>query len=326
MRWVKDQKVEANLRALGIPFEVERVERKDIDVKEGLRRQTRLIGRLNDDAVIQMACAMGQPEAAFPMVILQKPPRALYWPWSGNHRLAAWELAFPEDTSLEAYVVCLKDTRMMDVLPRIVNAWESTLGFSKEEKIANARYLVEHHSMSVEEAANLLGIKPGWVVVARRAEDVRARIGDLPGVKTNGIPSSTLVKLSPLSDNLNVLRATARTLCTRNVKGDEARRLIADVQTGKTELQQLAELGRWEKLLEERDKPRPKTKAKITFRSPVRDSFLRHLSALAKMLEKHNTLEKLQCTDASDRDMIARSWIGILTVMDTLARGKGGAK
>lgn len=323
--WVKDIKIEKGLRALGIQFEAEKVNLDDVDLVEGLRKQTRLLGKLNNDYVLQLAEAMSQPESAFPMVILQKSPRMKLFAWSGNHRLAAFVLAYPDQKIIEAYTVNVKDAMMCDILPRIVNSYESGLGFSKEEKLINARWLVENHSMKLEDAARLVGVPVKWLQTSKRAEDIRADLLPDLGNRANGISKSTLIKMSPLADNVNVLKAAAKVLCQYDVKGDEANHLLEDVKNQRTELQRMSELGRWEKIFQERKKPEaPKGQApKIQISFDTRRSFMKHLTGLAKILSKCDTLEKLQCTDTSDRDVLARNWLVIARAMERIQRQGG---
>lgn len=327
MRWIKDQKVEANLRALGIQFEAEKISLNDCDLSEGLRKQTRLLGKLNQDYVVQLAEAMLQPEAAFPMTILQKSPRQKLFPWSGNHRLSAFVLAYPNETIIEAYTVNVKDAMMMDILPRIVNAWESAIGFSKEEKLINARWLVEKHSMKMEDAAKLVCVPYSWLVKSKKAEDVRADLIPELGSKANGFSKSLLVKMAPMAENVNVLKATAKVLCQYDVKGDEANHLLEDVKGQRTELQKMSELGRWERIFQDRKKPEvPKGQApKIQISFDTRKSFMKHLTGLAKILSKCDTLEKLQCTDNSDREVLAKNWLIISSQMNKLQKQGGSS-
>lgn len=323
-KWVKDQKVEANLRALGIPFSIERVKLADVDLQAGLRNQARLVGKLNDEYVLQLGVQMAVSGAAFPMTILQKFPHGKsHIPESGNHRLAAFTLTFPEQTEIEAYVIHLTDPRMLDILPRVVNAWESGLGFSKEEKIINARWLVEHHSMTQAEAATLLGIKYEWLVVAKRVEDVRKELMEL-GPRASSIPQSTLLKMAPLADNVNVLKAVARMMTVHGIVGDDAKHMIADVKRGKTEAQQMAEIARWEQVAVERNRPKEKRIKKsqtVRLSRVVRDSFIKYLTGLARVLDKADTLEKLQCTDPADKELIVRHWPAIVRVMNAVLKG-----
>ncbi len=329
-RWVKDAKVEANLRALGVSHEVEHVALADVDLPEGLRRQARMVGHLNTEYVLQLAVAMGQEAAAFPMTILQRPPRGKLWPWSGNHRLAAFALAFPEAVGIDCYVVKVSDPVMVDVLPRVVNSWESGLGFSKEERVYNAKWLVEHHSMRVEEAAKLLGIKPEWIVTTRRAEEVRAKLSGL-GAKAAKLPKSVLIKMSPLQGNTNVLNQAARVIIDCGIRGKDADQLIDDVKSRSTELQQLAEVGRWEKMYADRNGARPKGRAVTEqaekVRAPVvRENFIGKLTMLAKILERCDTIEKLQCTDPVSQDTVLRLWLKVNAAMTKVVQKTGGAR
>ena len=326
MRWVKDQKVEANLRRLGIDFDCEKIEIASVDLEEGLRRQARLIGKLNDDYVLQLGIAMQSESAAFPMTILQRPPRGKLWPWSGNHRLAAFTLTFPNETVIEAYTVKLADPVMLDVLPRIVNAWESGLGFSREERILNAKWLIEHHSMPTQEAADLLGIKPEWIITTRRAEEVRSKVLSL-GPKVQTLPKSLLISLSPLSDNSNVLKAIVRLLLDEKMKGRDAEQLIRDVRSRNTENQQISEIARWEKLMADRKEaasPRKSANnkpAKVLSTPLVRQNFLSKLISIAKILERCDTIEKLQCSDPASKETLLREWRRIEKVMTKIVQG-----
>ena len=329
MKWVKDHKVESGLRQMKIAFEVERVEKVNIDRNEGLRRQARLINKLNDDNVLKLGMAMTEPECGIHMPILQKPPhKAKLWVWSGNHRLAAHDLAFPDEQFMEAYTVCISDPVLIDVLPVVVNVWEGE-GLTKQERIMNAQRFVQQHSMSAEEAAKLCCIKVEWLYEANRADKIRQLITGIQGVKTNGIAKSTLIRLAPLATNLNVLRQLTKMLCQHEIKGDEANLVIEEVRNGKTENQQLGEIGKWESIFQERIAAEErakaaKVKAKATVRGvakngkaaahaapinplklnkSVRDGFFRYLTGLSKMLAKYKTMEQLQLTDASDLEV-----------------------
>lgn len=319
MKWVKDQKVEPFMRKLGIKFEVEKVLVNQIDANEGIKRQARLLNKLNQDHVLSMAIAMQSEESAFPMIILQKPPRGMMWPWSGNHRFASFTTAWPAEETIEVYTCCIVDPVMIDTFPRVINCLESQLGFSKEERIINANWLIENHSYSTKEAAELTGTKPEWLQASRKAEEVKRKITEL-GINTNGIAKSTLIHMSPLAENINVLRAAANLMCKFDIRGDEALRLIYDVKQGKTEAQQLGEIGRWNDILQSKQKP--KKGPKVRTETPIRNRFLKDLGDLAKVLEKYDTLEKLQCTDEGAKGLLHKQWIFILDRMNKIASQK----
>jgi hypothetical protein len=318
VRWVKDNKVEANMRSLGIKFEVETVPFNKIDLHEGIRRQARLLGKLNDDYVVSLGVDMDKPDAAFPMCILQKPPRGTYWSWSGNHRLAAYRLVYGDSAApIDAYIVCLSDAVMIDLFPRVVNSWESGIGFSREEKIANARWLVQKHNMPVKEAAALFGLKSEWLSRANRGAEIKTKLVE-SGVSCNGISNSVLVEMHKISDNLNVLKSTAAFLAKNKIKGNDAQQVIADVKRGNTELQCLSEIARWEKVIEERKAPKLKSERKVMTTLATRAQFIRNLTGLGKILARCTTLAQLQCLDKTDQEVIRRNWLNIKRVMDMI--------
>lgn len=314
MRWTKDPKVEANLRAKGIQFETATVPLSKIDLDEGLRRQTRFINKLNEDQVLTMAIDMGKPDAAFPMSILQKPPHnAPMWVWSGNHRLAAFSMAFPEATHIDAYLITIKDLVMLDLLPRIVNTWESQIGYSKEEKIANALWMVDKHNMTRQEAALEFGLKLNWLHVANQETQTREAVADIP--KSERIPKSILRKLHPLMDNTNVLRSTVRLFTQHDVKSDDAKAVIEDVRAQTTEAQMMGEIGKWERIFTERKEPKKRVKGTVVMSRAVRDSFMTAITRLAKILDGNDTRAKLQITDPADQAVTLKAWNTIKSVM-----------
>ena len=209
----------------------------------------------------------------------------------------------------------IKDSVMLDVFPRVVNVWESGIGFSKEEKVANARWCIENHSMSTADACKLFGLQPQWIYVGNAAAEAKKIIQDIP--KSNGIAKHILLKLHAIG-NPAVIRNTARVLCEHEVKGDEAKHLMADVSKHKTELQALSELGRWENLLNERKAPKTKQKGTVKFPRTVREQFFRNLTGLAKIVEKANTLSKLQLSDAADIALLKRSWSTVSSTLNKI--------
>lgn len=313
MRWIKDPKVEANLRRLGVKFEIETgIALPDIDRDEGMRRQVRLQGKLMDDVALRYAMAMEEPEAAFPMPILQK-ERKRRWPWSGNHRLAAAELAKVE--LVDAYVVEVFDPVLADLLPRLVNTWEAVVGMSRDEAIINARFMIDKHGMEVGDAAKLFGVKKDTIYSHARAEEVKNRIESV-GVPTNGFAQTTLVQLNKIG-NLNALRETAAILHKRKLKGKEAQAIIDDVCQRDTEAQQLEELKRWTKSLDARDKPK-KNAVKLPHKEVKRERLFRLLTGLARFLEVNKTTTQAQVTDPAHQLIVRGQWKVIQTGMRSL--------
>ncbi len=331
-RWTKDPKTDANLRSMGLVPEEIIILRSQVDAEEGLRRQARMIAKLNEDWVLQLSLKMSEEDAAFPMIVLQKPatPKSKFWVWSGNHRLAAFDLAYPDATTLTAYVVNVRDGVTMDLLPRIVNVWESGIGFSREEKVMNARWAIENHSMSTVEAARMFGVKPEWIYAVNSAEEAKKLVADVPGA--SAFSASILKRLHTISSNLNILKGVASILTKYGVRGSEAYTVIDDVRRQSTELQQQGELAKWEKIFQqrmtpptqepEREKPgRPKAirpPAKALFTATTREAFLRNLTGLDKVLERADTKNKLQLTDPADLAVAEKNWRRVKTKMDSI--------
>lgn len=314
MRWVKDPKVEARLRSLGVKFEIETgIPLANIDREEGMRHQVRLQGRLMDDVALKYAIAMEEADAAFPMPILQKERKAR-WPWSGNHRLAAAEIAKVE--TVDAYVVEVYDPVMMDLLPRLVNTWEAVVGMSREEAVINARFMIDKHGMSAADAAKLFGVKKDTIYAHNRAEEVKNKIENI-GVPSNGFAKTTLIELHRIG-NLNALRETASLLHKNKLKGKEAAAVIDDVVKRDTESQQLEELNRWKKALDERNKPKRKSTVKLPHKELKRERLFRLLTGLARFLEANKTVTQAQVTDPAHLQMVKGQWKTIQSGMMSL--------
>lgn len=311
LRWLKDPKAENNLRGLGIRFEVVTgIALSNIDRQEGMRRQVRLGGKLTETTVFTYATAMEKDGAAFPMPILQK-ERRVYWPWSGNHRLASYDLSDTEEPkTVDAYVVEVHDPVMQDLLPRLVNTWEAVVGMSREEAVINARYMVDRHSMGVTEAAKLFGVRPEQIYRHGVIEEMKKRVASL-GVPTNGFASIQLEKMHTIS-NLNALRGVAALLHENKVKGEEALAIINDVRKASTEAQQLSELDKWKKVYTDRKKVLKDKAKKATVKLPhkqvQRDRLIKLITGLKVFAEVNKTLTQAQLTDPADQKLLLEAW------------------
>jgi uncharacterized DUF497 family protein len=308
MKWVKDPKIEANLRALGIQFDTEQVLLNNIDREESMRRQVRLQGRLVDEWVLEMAEAMEKPEAAFPMPILQKWRKGVYFIWSGNHRIGAAELVNLE--TVDAYVITITDPRMMDILPRVVNSWEGH-GLSRDERIINARFLIEKHGITAADAAKMFGLKAEAIWVSKRIDEAKTRI-HAHGIDTKTFSKSLLSKFATLNND-NVISAAARIINDHEVKGLEAMNIIDDIRSKNTELQQLAEVARWEKVFI--DRKNPKNTPKLPYRQTKRSTFLGLLTRMDKFLQDHKTLTQAQIVDIEDISVVRKRCRNIVATL-----------
>ncbi len=310
MRWVKDPKVEAAMRRLGIAFEVQcNIKLSDIDWEEGLRRQVRLDRRLNDDNAIRYGLAMAEEGAAFPMPILQREKKRL-WPWSGNHRGAGASLAGVE--TVDAYTVEIFDPVMMDLFPRLVNTWEAVVGMSKEEAVINARHMIDKHGFSPAEAAKLFNVKESSIYVAGQAARVKEVLAEV-GVPSTGLTTTALKQLHSI-ENKNALREATSLIHAYGIKGKDVESLCSDVAKQSTEALMLVEVKKWRDVMESRAKAkRGKAKAKKSDPKPVsnfanRDRLMRHLTGLSRFLESVTTASQAQILDPEHAALVVRYW------------------
>jgi hypothetical protein len=300
-QWTRDTIAENGMRHMGVTdWQEVQVPLSQIDLEEGLRRQARAISRLDDTTVIQYAIAWDEG-ARFPMVILQQLAKNRFFPWSGNHRLAALDYALDPGVDrsqilVSAYALKLVDVRQLDLLPRLVNCWVGK-GLSLEERVANAQWYIEKHNAPVTDVARMFGLKPEQVNTTRRAEDTKIRLASL-GVAAGRFPKMLLLELFKI-DNDNVLKAAAEFISRCGVRGNEAIQVIKDVRRLPTESQMIGEIGRWEKVVSDRNRPR-KSNVETPLRQPMRTEFLRALTTLSRCLEKGSTLEQFQLYDPAD--------------------------
>ncbi len=325
-KWVKDDKVAFNLKAMGIKFTQESVRLADIDLEEGLRRQVRLGKKLDETVVVEMATAM-EKGSPFPMPVLnfcrhKLPSGKKYFSWSGNHRLASGELYGTE--MVDAYIVdVLGDPMTADFLPRVVNAWEGRRS-TREEMLINAAYMVERHGLVAKDVAAEFGLKYEWLAKHIQGTELTQKVIAV-GVSPNGLSRTTILRMAPLASNSNVLRETARFLCKNKISGDEAFAVIDSVKSADTELSQLAELSKWERIMDERrkalEKPKKTKGTPAIFKTANRAKVILGVQRLAKILDGIDTIQQAQLTDPADQQIVKKHYVVIREKMDRLLRG-----
>jgi len=311
MKWTKDPKAESGMRRLDIPWTIETVPMRCINREMSADRQARVGKKLNDDWIMEYALAATQG-AEFPMPILDKLKRDSYFIWSGNHRIGAADLN--GDLEIQAYVVHVTDMRLMDILPRVVNTWEGHRE-SREAVLVHAAYVCETHALDPAEVADMFSLKYEWLSQALRASGVRRQV-EATGVKID-IPTSGLVKLSPISGNKNVLQAVVKLFKAHDVAptGEQALQIINDVKGKATERDQLAEVTRWHDLFKKR-KEKPAA-PKVPFSRGKRSKIISLLQNLDKFLAGITTATQLQLDD-TDVQIVTESWASILGKMTKL--------
>lgn len=329
MSFVKDPRVESWIRARKLKYEFTKRRYMDIDWQKGRENQARLTAGPNGLDLITVngyGAKMLEGEN-FPATVLYQPPGkgAKPWPLAGNHRGAAYGEAFPnaktDGTEIECYVITdVRDNVMLDMAPRLLNSMESTLGFSKEERIAQARYAHETHGWPVAFAAQEFGISPSQIYAASSVEEVREEIKDIPG--SSKIAPSTLQRVHAIQ-NPRLRKDVVRVLVEHDIKGNEAKTIIADVAKYRDDSDRFRQLGEWRDILDRRAEPKKKReKGTLEFPRQVRDTFLKDLARLAKVLKTKPTLEQLQITDPVDFETVTRDWGTCVEGMKGIANRK----
>lgn len=305
MRWTRDLRMEPVLHRLKVPFQVETVPIKDIDLEESLNRQVRLGKKINDDVVIQYALGMEKPEAAFPMCIVNKAKKYIFL-WSGNHRVASYNLArethpdWPD--SIECYAVNVYEEQLQDYIPRIVNTFESPIGQTKEESMIHAKHIIEKWGVDIKEVASDMNLSYGGLTHYMRSEEVAEQIKSL-GANPNGLSRALRVKLAPLMEgNTGVLREVVKFIKRNELAGAQAEQFVSDVRRGKTESERMKEIKNWGTILEVR-----KEKTVTPFKNRNRSTFLRMLTSLHHFMQKIDRATELQL-EAGEIQKVAQYW------------------
>ncbi len=313
LTWVADPKAEGLLRRLGIKWVVEPVHIKDIDLEESLNRQVRLGKKLDTEVVLQYALGMLAPDAAWPRPIINKVKKHVFL-WSGNHRTHG---ALEADLDkMECYVVNITDPKLQDIVPRLVNALESPIGQKKDESLIHAAWIIKEHGIEPKEAGRMLNLQHTAIVQHLRSIEV-AETAQAQGVSINGMSKSLLLKLSPLLDKTQVLKATVSFIKKHDLGFTEADRVIDDVKRTSTDADGIKEVKRWEQIMEDRRAKKPSP-----FKNKNRSDILKHLSSFRKFLDPIKNPNQLQL-EPGDEVNVALWWDEISKKMKTLLVGGG---
>lgn len=316
MNWTRNLPEEGKMKQLGIEWTIckEGVPLEEINWKLSLERQARAGKEVNDDWVIKMA-EDSKNGAEFPMPILQR-EKGQYIIYSGIHRCSMANLR--DETEVPCYLVKITDDRLIDIFPRAINTTNGQPE-SRESVITHAKYIVEKHGYPVDQVAKWMGLRPEWLSVEVRAGKVENKLNEI-GLKVS-LPKTTLVALSPLSGNSNVLKAVVKLIKARDLAGDRAKQVIDDAKKGQTEASQMAEIARWSKILEDTEVKKVSVNGKApTERRQNRGVFIGLVTRLERFLEKIQTCSQLQLDD-TDATIAAKSWERIEKKMESFLKG-----
>jgi hypothetical protein len=313
MKWTKDLQAEQLMRQLGIPWEVGTINIADIDQELSQYNQARIDKKIHEDWVMQFALGVEQGDA-FPMTIQEQlKPKKRYFTWSGIHRTKTAE--FVGDTTIDCYLVTVKDQRLKDIFPRVVNIVHGHTE-SKESVLEHAKYIVLKHGFKTNEVAVMFRIDQKELARSLLAERI---VQDLA---TNGLkcdlPKSTLVRLSPIAENLNVLKSTVGLMQKKSLSGDRGYQLIDEIKSQRTELQQLGVVAKWERQL---DQVEQATASRVkVLRSSNKARLLKLLASFDRFLAHIKTVDQLQLDDEAAH-LLSEMWPRVSTKMTSYMKG-----
>lgn len=275
IRWIKDEQAEAAMMEMSLRFNVRAIDAGEIDEKASLQnrgRDERLCSK-NAEAIARGAMG-GTP---VPMIVVTQMKNGLYKIVSGNHRF--FGLRDAGVVRFEVYVVTCDDLEFGQLAFQL----NTNHGRPIDEKTRTERAveLVEAHGLTHDDAARRCGISRSAVGAALREAKAFTYIGAiLPKQVTAKIPKRVADKLRALRDDDLVKRLAD--YATGPASEDEKWRAIKVI----------ADESNREKRIEMIDGMIPKKTEGI--KRPIRVAFMRSVSLLENMLEKHRTYTSLQ--------------------------------
>ena len=314
-KWTRDLKLEQFLKKLHVKFDWEvGYKVSDIDFAESLNRQTR-VGKKIDEILVNSYGVQMLDGAAFPGILINQPSKSFSYILSGLHRGHA--VKDIHETTVDCYIVRLTDTRLLDIVPRVVNALEGRRP-DRDELLANALFLVDKLGLEPKDVCAWYGLKPDHITTAKRQHEVAQAMRE-EGVNPEGMVKSLFTQLSPLAGNRNVLKSAGK--LAKELPFVEALKMIATVKEYKTEGEQLSAVRQWRKDFEE-IKADPLAKV---VRTTKRSKFLTAFKSLERILKEVESSANLQLSDR-DREVVAQGWQIIHTKMTALMREPAGAR
>jgi hypothetical protein len=242
-QWTQDTYAESKLKEFGATYTVKDIPVSSINWKESSKNHARADKPITDELVEDYALAMESGDI-FPMIVVMLIPGSKeYIVLSGNHRFKAADLK--GEKTIKAYVISSDEASALDVLPRIFNRGHG-LRQTKDEAIRNAIWTINAHSMTIQRAAELFGLKPDAIAKQIKIEHTRA-ILESGGVKAHRIPNTAIHRLSAVALD-NVMIALGRIVSDAGLSVEQTNDMVLDVRKveNKSEPQQMAAVAEWE--------------------------------------------------------------------------------
>ena len=267
IHWAADTAAESRVKRLGGNMTVVKaIPLKEIDIHGSRANNARLDTAFNSELAVEYAISMEAGDR-FPYPILRRTDktRFKYAVLSGNHRVGAVETLGAE--TIDAYLLESTDEQVIELVCRSANRWTGDRQ-SKDEAIEHAREMMSRFGFSAVHMSKVFGIKENTLHNALRAEKIRDLL-EKNLVDASGLPRNTLLQLSPIDNNEEVLRRAGLACVKYRMTIDQAKKMSADVQAARDERGMMTAVARWEVLMEE-EKPKaaPGTRAKAQRADP----------------------------------------------------------
>ena len=297
LTWTADPSAEPALKEFGVKYEVGSVDLADIDWDLSRDNHARIIGKqIDEDLVAEYALAMERGDA-FPMPVVRKQGRK-YVVMGGNHRFQAVKLL--DGTKAECYIVSTSDGYTIDMLPRVLNR-RGGRRTSADEAYQHALYAMNKYGITIKEAAAAFG-------VSDKALGNKVQVNELRGVLVGkGVPADKLTDeacrlLAVVKNNENVLVSAANLVHKSKFVGHETKDFVNKIKSARTEASAMAVVAEYEdKLGTKNGKPEAKRAQKV-----VRMKFLRSLTGIESVIQKANSLARLQITEPEEKSDVAK--------------------
>lgn len=337
IHWASDLAAESRVKRLGGTMTVQKgIPLKEIDIHGSRANNARLESAFREDLALEYAISMEAGDR-FPYPILRAVQttrhngtgghsKFKYSVLSGNHRVGAAELNKAE--TVDAYILDSTDEQVIELVCRSANRWMGDRQ-NREEAIEHARAMMDKYAFSAAHMAKVFGLREQNLQAALRAESIRDLL-EKNLVNATGIPRNTLLALSPMSDNHEVLRQAGLAVLRHKMTQDTAKKMCADVQAARDERSMLQAITKWEQTMEE-EKPKaaPGTRVRAQKTDP-RAKLTKLLNNVLDFLDRGGpgrkafmSLSQLRITTPEDKKALLAKYREVRAAVKRCVDGEG---
>jgi hypothetical protein len=286
----RDQRTEQWLDRSRVPWEYrQNVLLAQVDQAASLRNQARLDEPLNRDRVTEYAVLM-LDGVEFPALIAYQGQKG----WviiSGNHRYAAAKEADTPTVDLYHATTADTDLYVRELLTRTANIIEGKGLTNADERMEHAVQMCRTSGRSHAVIGREFNIPESTLANRLRRMATDERLVKL-GVAPDKLPQITRFTLARIYNDM-VLKQTAELALTAKLSEGEVRVLAKELETIRTEADQIWYLQTQREALQTRVHELPANKTQWQ----VRNKLFHHLAEANRLLREHRTPASLQVTD-----------------------------